>query len=297
MKKIMPLLLGLLVVQPALADSPLNAKEFQACMQGYNELDRLDEERSKESLAHGDEVLRLIKASAEFKKRKAAVDATGNAAEKAAVARESERQEALRKQANAKTEALDKRRQDLQTKRQALWRRCGNRVPGDGLLAQHCQGGKAQSTFCVMATEAKFEACVSEYEPIDDERYRLSVEREEVRGLVGAHNKSGDELAERRKRLERNSTDAELDAYNRDVDRHNDRAEKVRARQAAHIADVKRMEERLATFKKRCSGVQPPRDLLDDTCRKRANAGFCAWYEERSAAALRREADFEAEDL
>lgn len=290
------MLLGLFVVPSVFAQTPLNAKEFKACMQGYEETDRLGRELSKESSAHGDEVLGLIKASAEFKKRKAAADATGNAAEKAAVARESERQEALRKQANAKAEALDKRTKDLQTKRQALWRRCGERVPDEGLLAQHCQGSKAQQRFCAMATEAKFRACASEYEPLDRKQYVLRDDREELQKLVKSHNEFVVALDERRKRLERDGSDAELDAYNRDVDLHNERGEKVRVQRTAYIANVKRMEERIAVFEKRCGGVHPSRDVLSDTCRRSANAGFCAWYQGRNAATSGSDIDWMFED-
>lgn len=279
MKKILALLFGLLVAPSVFAQTPLDAKEFKACMQGYDETDRQDRELSKESSALGDEVQSLIKASADLKRRKAAADATGNAAEKTAVTRETERLELRKKQYNAKVEPLDKRTQDLRTKQRELWKRCGERVPADGLLAQHCQGGKAQQSFCVMATEATFHACTREYQPIDAAQYRLREERGELRALVSSHNKVGDELAERRKRLERASTDAELDAYNRAADLHNERAGQVRARQAAYIADTKRMEERLAAFKKRCSGVHPSRDVLQGACRKNANAGFCAWYQ------------------
>ena len=279
MKRILALLLGLLAAPPVFAQTPLDAKEFKACMQGYEEADRLDREVSKEASAAGEQLQLLQKDFAQHKKRKAAVDATGSAAEKAAVTRERERLDVRVKKFNEGSVALDKRSEDKLKFTQQLWKRCGERVPDDGLLAQHCQGGKAQQTFCRMATEAKFRACAGEYEPLDNKQYVLREEREELQKLVKSHNELGSGLDERRKRLDRGGSDAELDAYNRDVDRHNERGEKVRVQRASYIADMKRMEERIAVFEKRCGGVHPSRDFVIETCGRRANAGFCAWYQ------------------
>jgi hypothetical protein len=298
MKKILALLFGLLVVQTAFAQDPLNAREFQTCMQGYDETDRLDREKSKEVSALSDELSLLQKDFAQHKKRKVAADASGNATEQAAVTREREQLDGRVKRFNAKGQELDKRKEDLTARTQELWKRC-SRVPDDGLLAQHCQGGKAQQTFCVMATEAKFRACASEYEPLDNKQYVLREKGEELKKLVKSHNEVGNGLAERRKRLESDGSDAALDAYNRDVDQHNERGEKVRVQRTAYIADKKRMEERIAVFEKRCGGVHPSRNFVIETCGKRANAGFCAWYQGRndnSAATSGSDIDWMFED-
>ena len=282
MKKILALLLGLLVVQTAFAQDPLNAREFQTCMQGYDETDRLDREKSKEVSALSDELSLLQKDFAQHKKRKAAADVSGNATEQAAVTREREQLDGRVKRFNAKGQELDKRKEDLTTRTQQLWKRCGGRSPDDGLLEQHCQGSKAAQTFCVMATEEKFRACVRDFEPLGGAQYGLREEREDLQKLVGSHNELGNALAERRKRLDRDGSDAELDAYNRDVDRHNERADKIRERRTDFIAAAKRMEGRVAVFEKRCGSVHPSPDLVDDTCRRSANAAFCMWYRDRN---------------